>query len=109
MSNTIKSVENAMLTKIGDKVGGAKEALSTGGAQQSDGKPSAASAPQSDTVELTSGAKLLERLEKTLASLPDADPARVEAVKTAIANGDYKVDAGRIADALLRFDREFGA
>lgn len=109
MSNTIKPVDNAMLTKVGDKIGGAKEALSTGGPQRNDGKPSAASTPKSDTVELTSGAKLLERLEKTLASLPDADPARVEAVKTAIASGDYQVDAGRIADALLRFDREFGA
>jgi negative regulator of flagellin synthesis FlgM len=58
-----------------------------------------------ETVELTSSAKLLERLEKTLASLPEIDRARVEAVKTAIENGDYQIDADRIADALLRADR----
>lgn len=109
MSNTIKPVDNAMLNKIGDKVGNAKEALSTGGTTRSDSQPSSAPANKSDTVDLTSGARLLQRLEKTLAALPEADPARVEAVKTAIASGDYKIDAGKIADALLRFDREFGA
>ncbi|MBT8098028.1 MAG: flagellar biosynthesis anti-sigma factor FlgM, partial [Woeseia sp.] len=60
------------------------------------------------TVELTSGAKLLERLEKSLDSLPDINQERVDAVKTAIANGDYTIDADKIADALVRFDREFG-
>ncbi len=107
MSNTIKPVDNAMLTKIGDKIGSAKEALSTSGAHRVDSQPSGGTAAKSETVELTSGAQLLERLEKNLASLPDIDPARVDAVKTAIASGDYRIDAEKIADALLRFDREF--
>ncbi len=109
MSNTIKPVDNGMLNKVGDKVGDAKEVLSTGGATRSDSQPASVPASTSDTVDLTSGARLLERLEKSLAALPEADPARVEAVKTAIASGDYQIDAGKIADALLRFDREFGA
>lgn len=54
------------------------------------------------------GPKLLERLENKLASLPETDNGRVAAVKSAIANGDYRIDAGRIADALIRADREFG-
>ena len=69
MSNTIKPVDNAMLTKIGDKIGSAKEALSTSGAHRVDSQPSGGTAAKSETVKLTSGAQLLERLEKNLASL----------------------------------------
>ena len=109
MSNTIKPVDNAMINKLGDKLGSAKEALSTSGARSLDRQPASATEAKGDTVELTSGAKLLERLEKSLATLPDIDADRVEAVKTAIANGDYTIDAEKIADALIRLDREFGS
>lgn len=61
-----------------------------------------------DTVELTSSAKLLERLEKTLATMPEIDSARVAAVKAQIENGEYQIDAGKIAEALLRTDKEIG-
>jgi negative regulator of flagellin synthesis FlgM len=105
MSNSIKPVDHGMQTKIGDKVGSTKDALTTTGAHRGDGQ-SLASAPSADTVELTSGAQLLARLEKTLATLPDIDAARVDNVKTAIASGDYVIDAEKIADALLRSDRE---
>ncbi len=107
MSNTIKPVDQSMLTKITDKVESARDAQSTSDKQRVDTARTPERAAASDTVELTSGAKLLERLEKTLASLPDIDASRVEAVKTAIASGDYEIDAVKIADALLRTDREF--
>lgn len=106
MSNTIKPVDNAMLTKITDKIGNAKETASTGATSRLETAIQATPGTKSETVELTSGAKLLERLEKTLASMPEIDAGRVEAVKTAIANGDYEIDAEKIADALLRTDRE---
>ena len=107
MSNTIKPVDQSMLTKITDKVESARDAQSTSEKQRVDTARPPQGAATSDTVELTSGAKLLERLEKTLASLPDIDASRVDAVKTAIASGDYEIDAQKIADALLRTDREF--
>ena len=113
MSNTINSVDNAMITKIGNKVGSAKEAMSSSGAYRNDnakpGNEPSNTGVKSDTVELTSGAQLLSRLEKSLATLPDIDASRVDAVKTAIANGDYEIDAEKIADTLIRMDREFGA
>lgn len=62
----------------------------------------------SDTVNLTSSAQLLERLEKSLASLPDVDVDRVAEVKLALENGDYQIDADAIADAMIRFERSFG-
>lgn len=109
MSNTIKPLDNSMINKLGDKLGSTKEALSTSGAHRLDKQPEGAKEARSDTVELTSGAKLLERLEKSLATLPEIDAGRVDAVKTAIANGDYTIDAEKIADALIRIDREFGS
>lgn len=107
MSNKIGSVDQGMLGKIGEKIS------DTGGAskvkQDSAAAKSVAHKPDSgDTVQLTSSAKLLERLEKTLGSLPEIDRARVEAVKTSIANGDYEIDADKIVDAILRAEQEFG-
>ncbi len=61
-----------------------------------------------DTVQLTSNAKLLERLDKSLASLPDINEARVAEIKTAIENGDYEIDADAVAAAMLRFERSLG-
>ena len=65
-------------------------------------------ASTADTVELTSSAKLLERLEKTLSSLPAVDGARVAEIRDAIENGDYEINADAIAEAMIRFDRSFG-
>lgn len=68
----------------------------------------AASTATSDTVNLTSSAKLLERLDKTLAALPVVNAERVAEIKTAIENGDYEIDADAIADAMIRLDRSLG-
>ena len=61
-----------------------------------------------DTVELTQNAKLLQSIVQTVADAPAVDQQRVEAVKTAIQNGEYQVNADAIADALIRADRLFG-
>lgn len=66
-------------------------------------------AAPNDTVELTSSAKLLERLDKTLASLPVVDTNRVAAVKADIENGNYEINADAIADAMLRFELSLGS
>ena len=58
-----------------------------------------------DTVNLTSSAKLLERVDKTLESLPAVNAERVAEIKTAIETGDYEIDADAIADAMINLDR----
>jgi negative regulator of flagellin synthesis FlgM len=111
MSNRIDQMTQGLLGKLAEnssaaakKAGNASTVAPAAGVKAAvDGAARSQSA--GETVELTSSAKLLERLEKTLASLPEIDRARVEAVKTAIENGDYQIDADRIADALLRADR----
>ena len=106
MSNRINPMDQGMLGKIGNKVG------ETGSASKVDGNPSARdkgaaqSTSTEDTVELTSRAKLLERLDKSLASIPDVDASRVAEVRQQIENGEYQIDADKIAEAMLRFDRE---
>lgn len=76
----------------------------TAGGSEAAGKP-----PAGETVELTTGAKLIAELDASLASVPEIDSARVEAVKAQIENGEYEIDAEQIANALLRTERELGS
>ena len=97
-----------MIGKIGNKIeeagSGNRVAPEKG---PNDGAKSTAGAT-SDTVKLTSGAQLLERLEKSLQSLPTVDAQRVSEIKTAIESGDYEVDSKAIAEAMVRFERSLG-
>ncbi|MBT8148619.1 MAG: flagellar biosynthesis anti-sigma factor FlgM [Gammaproteobacteria bacterium] len=61
----------------------------------------------SDTVELSSQARTLGKIERALASLPEVDEARVEQVRQQIADGSYQVDANSIAANILRDDQSF--
>lgn len=96
------------LGKIGGKVdeaGTSKKVSPDSGSPQQSGVDARSA---TDTVKLTSNAKLLERLDKTLAALPAVDSDRVAEIKVAIQNGDYQIDADAIADAMIRLDRSFG-
>lgn len=69
-------------------------------AQEETGKPAS-----SDTVTLTETAARLRDLGNSLSALPITDTQRVEAVKKAIEDGDYKVDAGRVANKMIEFEK----
>ena len=101
-------MDQGTLGKIGNKVDETAAKSKVGTTAPSQGRDEAAPASTSDTVNLTSSAKLLERLDKTLAGLPAVDSARVAEVRSAIESGDYEIDAAAIADAMLRLDRSFG-
>ena len=58
-----------------------------------------------DPVELTDGARQLHDLQAAVAATPVVDSNRVAALREAIANGTYVIDAQRIADGLLAQDR----
>ena len=93
--------------KLGSKIDESANSKATADTSAA-ASPSSSAKQSSDTVELTSGARLLERLEKTLADLPGVDEARVAEVKTAIESGNYEIDADAIADAMIRFERSLG-
>ena len=96
------------LGKLGNKVGESGTSGKVSGDQRkADGAGKDSAAP-GDTVNLTSRAQLLERLDKSLSALPDVDAARVDEIKAAIANGEYEIDADAIASAMLRLERELG-
>ena len=97
------------LGKVGNKLDDAATSRKISGDTSAATQTAAKSAvPTKDTVVLTSSAKLLERLEKSLASLPDVDSARVAEIKSAIENGEYQIDVDAIAAAMIRFERPFG-
>ncbi len=100
-------MDPSSIGKAGNKLNETSASKVSSDAQAPSSKGSAP-ASKSDTVELTSHAKLLERLDKALASLPAVDDARVAEVKAAIENGEYEIDADAIADAMLRFERSLG-
>ena len=58
--------------------------------------PASKSADESSTVELSS-TTLVEALKQQIEALPEVNEARVEAVKQALANGEYQPDAEVIA------------
>jgi negative regulator of flagellin synthesis FlgM len=89
------------------------------GARRSEGAKSAAStaknvasAPQSPaargdaTVNFTQSGLLMVRLEDIVRNAPAVDVERVAAIKDAIASGSYQIDEQRIADQMLRMEKE---
>lgn len=62
------------------------------------------SAPQGDRVTLTNTASRLKNIEQQLNNASSVDNARVAEVQSAISNGEYKVNADRVADKMLAFE-----
>ena len=65
---------------------------------------SATSSAEGDRVTLTNTASRLQNIEQQLSNASSIDNARVAEVQSAISNGDYNVDADRIADKMLAFE-----
>ena len=65
---------------------------------------SSSSSSDGDRVTLTNAAARLKNIENELNTSSSVDSARVAKVQSAISNGDYTVDADRIADKMLDFE-----
>ena len=65
----------------------------------------AASAKTSDHVTLTHSARALQKIEEAVARTPVVNADKVASVKQAINSGTYKIDAGRVAGKLLKYER----
>lgn len=104
MANDINGVSKSGLPKITD--------VSKSRRVEGDERPAAERGGErpagNDTVALTDGARLLERVEGKLADAPAVDVQKVESVKAEIADGSYQVDDRAIAEKLLQSDRERG-
>jgi negative regulator of flagellin synthesis FlgM len=60
-------------------------------------------------VHITDQARQLAALEQAVQSTPIVNEARVAAVRSAIEEGRYEVEPERIADRMLRMDRDLRA
>lgn len=87
----------------------------TAGARRSEAAKAASSQTQArkaetpssaDTVSITPSALLMAKLGEVVRNAPVVDNERVAALKDAIASGTYQVDAQRVADRLLKFERD---
>lgn len=81
----------------------AKPASSQGQSPAGTADPSTATG---DTVSITQSGMLLSKLEELVQRSPVVDAERVAAFKDAIASGSYEIDDQRVADSLLRFERD---
>ena len=70
----------------------------------------AASKPSSsaDVVSITQSGLLMSKLEELVQGTPVVDSDRVAALKDAIQSGSYEIDDRRIAESLLKLERELG-
>ncbi|MEO0971724.1 MAG: flagellar biosynthesis anti-sigma factor FlgM [Pseudomonadota bacterium] len=57
-----------------------------------------------DAVSLTGDAELLQALDAQIAATPSVNAARVAEVRTALSNGEYRVNPERIASKLLEVE-----
>lgn len=68
-----------------------------------------AATPASDSIRLTGDAESLQALGRELGAAPaGVDLDRVNALRAAISDGSYQVDAQAIATRMLQLDRELG-
>lgn len=72
--------------------------------EQPVGAPEAA-----DRVRITGEASSLRAIERDLTSAPAMDLDKVEAVRTALAEGSYKIDAQAIALRMVAMERDLSA
>lgn len=70
-----------------------------------EGSAAASKAQSADHVTLTESARSMQRIEEAVAKTPVVNAEKVAAVKQAIGSGTYKIDAGRVAGKLLKYER----
>jgi negative regulator of flagellin synthesis FlgM len=81
---------------------------SAAGRADSSSQPAAPVSKASDTVTLTDSARQMQKLEEAVAKAPVTSAEKVQAVKDALARDTFTVDAERVADKLLQFERDLG-
>ena len=61
----------------------------------------------SDSVEFSVAAQQLSSLQDELSAIDSVDMGKVDEIRQAISNGNYKIDAQKIAESLLALEGEF--
>ncbi len=80
-------------------------AVAKAGTERPTAQPKGSEAPGAN-VQITRTARGLAALEQSVRDLPAVDQARVAAIRQRLDDGSYQVDPQRIADKLLRMERD---
>jgi len=91
LQNSIAIDQNNSLKKNNGKIGDKKEVQN----------------PHKDSVQLTSQAVNLNKMQKQASSEPQVDMKRVETLKAAILQGDYKINSTQLAENIGKFESNF--
>ncbi len=59
-------------------------------------------APSGDNVTISSAAQQLNSIESSIKASPAFDAEKVNAIKTAIQNGEFQVNTEKVADGLIQ-------
>ncbi len=63
-------------------------------------------ASSNEGVRITDSARQLAALEQAIRTLPDVDQAKVAQIRSSIEAGTYQVSPNRIAEKLIRMEKE---
>ena len=92
-------IESSPKPLVGDPGSVRTNAAKTGSGARS------SAAPETD-VELSSLSTQLQKIESSQSSAQPVNVERVAEIRQAIAQGDFKIDAGKIADGLIESVRQ---
>jgi len=97
-------IEIGSTPNIGVNDAGDTKRTQTEKQQQAATEQTSSSPAATDSVQLTQSGKQLSELANRLDKIPSVDSERVDAIKKAIASGEYEIDAERIASKLTNFE-----
>jgi len=100
MANDITNINSSRTTASGTRQSQRLDSADNNGSNTS----SKLSSNTTDKVSLTSTAARLKDIEQRLASQTPIDNNRVNQMKSAINNGEYNVDADRVASKMIDFE-----
>jgi negative regulator of flagellin synthesis FlgM len=96
-------VDNRPVQKGSDR--GVKRANDAAGSVSADSVKSVATSGNAG-VHITDSARQLAALEQAIRETPEVNESKVATARAAIADGTYQVSPERIADKLIRLERE---
>ncbi|MCG9697178.1 flagellar biosynthesis anti-sigma factor FlgM [Shewanella sp. Isolate11] len=102
MAIDIKQVNSGINSRSASLSNGKSAAAKTA----TDSVESAAQTVKKDSVSITSAAQQLQNVQAKLNDIPEIDLKKVEEIKTAIAEGRYKVDPEKLASNIAQFESE---